>query len=230
MSNNYPLTIDRLQNHSSDRIFDWAGQSFHAAQPRLSAFLLGQSSRLPKGQVNHRLLSALLNGPILQASARIEEVFLDMGLLATTADELRAARDDFLPPDVPAEPFSTASSLDPYTLVQQMLGLRKDMASLDDDDPLKALAAASLLGLQEQHKALTLRLPGVRTVGVRPRDSSGRYVSEHVSEHHVPFAVSADSRSWSEQVSDILGSAFVFAILPPVPYLGGWTTHMVFQF
>ena len=97
----YLLNIFFPQNvSSSSSAFQWNGQLFFQAQPRLAAYILHNASRQSRAH-NHRLLSALLNGPIDQAGPRLVSVLRDQNFLAVSPAEQIAALAVFrLPPDV----------------------------------------------------------------------------------------------------------------------------------
>jgi hypothetical protein len=75
---------------SSSSAFQWNGQFFFQAQQRLAAYILQTASRQSRAH-NHRLLSALLNGPIDQAGPRLVSVLRDQNFLALSPAEQIAA-------------------------------------------------------------------------------------------------------------------------------------------
>ncbi len=82
---------------SSSLVFAWQDQPFFLAQSRIAPFLLQLASRESRAH-NHRLLSALVNGPIDQAGRRLVSVLHDQGYFAVTPSEFVAALDAFRSP------------------------------------------------------------------------------------------------------------------------------------
>ena len=101
------LNICFLQNvNTSSSGFEWNGQMFFQAQSRIAAFILRTASRQSRAH-NHRLLSALLNGPIDQAGLRLVSVLRDQNYLAVSPAEQAAALVAFRsPPDAVGLPLA----------------------------------------------------------------------------------------------------------------------------
>ena len=105
----YLLVMFFPQNVStSSSGFEWNGQLFFQAQPRLAAHILQTSSRQSRAH-NHRLLSALLNGPIDQAGLRLVSVLRDQNYLAVSPVEQIAALAAFRSPSDSVVPPSASS-------------------------------------------------------------------------------------------------------------------------
>jgi hypothetical protein len=69
------LNIVFPQNVStSSSGFEWRGQLFFQAQPRIAAYILQNASRQSLAHI-HRLLSALLNGPTAGAVSKVRFYF-----------------------------------------------------------------------------------------------------------------------------------------------------------
>jgi hypothetical protein len=83
-------SLIRFSSQSGPGVFEWNGRPFHQAQPQIATWILHTASHRSKGH-NHRLLSALLHGPISTAGIRLADVLRDQDFLAGTPAELSVA-------------------------------------------------------------------------------------------------------------------------------------------
>jgi hypothetical protein len=147
---NSSLNIVFPQNVStSSSGFEWHGQLFFQAQPRIAAYILHNVSRQSRAH-NHRLLSALLNGPIDRAGLRLVSVLRDQNYLAVSPAEQVAALADFR-----SSPAAVAVPLVPSVVVTEDMQIaladdilarsaRLALISEDADPALHAMAKNSL--------------------------------------------------------------------------------------
>jgi hypothetical protein len=136
----YLLNLLCTQNVSpSPSNFQWKGQLFFQAQPRLAAFILQTASRQSRAH-NHRLLSALLNGPIDQAGPRLVSVLRDQTYLAvSSAEQIVALAAFHLSPD------TGGVQLAPSVMVPSVI-VTDDMRIALADDIIERTARLALIG------------------------------------------------------------------------------------
>ena len=124
--------------------FEWNGQGFFQAQPRLAGYILQTSSRQSRAH-NHRLLSALLNGLIDQAGLRLVSVLQDQIYLAVSPVQQVAALAAFRSPS--ADVFLTpVPSVVPAVTADMLIALADDI--IDHTARLSQTSEAEQPGLQ----------------------------------------------------------------------------------
>ena len=134
---------------SSSLVFAWQDQPFFLAQSRIAAFVLQLASRQSRAH-NHRLLSALVNGPIDQAGCRLVSVLRGQGYLAGNPFVCVTALHVFRSPVAPA----AVPSMSQLVVTEDMrIALADDIIdrtarlatiSADDQPELYAMARTSL--------------------------------------------------------------------------------------
>jgi hypothetical protein len=149
---------------SSSLVFAWQDQPFFLAQSRIATFLLQLASRQSRAH-NHRLLSALVTGPIDQAVRRLGSFLHDLGYLAVTPSEFVAALDGFRSPLTPAP----VTPMPPLLVTNDMrIALADDiidrtarLATLSPDAQLElhAMAKASLDARMQRYTVWTAAVP-----------------------------------------------------------------------
>ena len=251
-----------LQTSSSSTTgFAWNGQLFFQAQSRLAAHFLQTSSRQSRAH-NHRLLSALLNGPIQQAGVRLVSVLHDQGYLAVSVSEHVSAFAAFSSPLA-----AVGVSVPPREVVTD------DMQIALADDIIARTVALALIPpfSQSDLHAMALAYLEVRTRRYTQWPVSGLSPPRAVPESSRPppalnFRQAAQRRhittmaSMTEE-SDLADAQYVrspsdfpqpllladdlvgltplssvemrnlglMSALPPIPYIGGWGSSVVFQ-
>jgi hypothetical protein len=179
---NSSLNIVFPQNVStSSSGFEWHGQLFFQAQPRIAAYILHNASRQSR-EHNHRLLSALLNGPIDQAGLRLVSVLRDQNYLAVSPAEQVAALADFR-----SSPAAVAVPLVPSVVVTEDMQIaladdilarsaRLALISEDADPALHAMAKNSLqVRLQRYSQWSTDLLAGPHLATPQSRSAGTQY-------------------------------------------------------
>jgi hypothetical protein len=155
----FPQTVS-----TSSSGFEWHGQLFFQAQPRLAAYILQTSSRQSRAH-NHRLLSALLNGPIDQAGLRLVSVLRDQNYLAVSSVEQIAALAAFRSPaaDVilPSVPPLVVTDDMLIALADDIIERTDRLARISEDDQpeLHAMAKNSLTARLQRYSQWSIDLP-----------------------------------------------------------------------
>jgi hypothetical protein len=257
---NSSLNIVFPQNVStSSSGFEWHGQLFFQAQPRIAAYILHNVSRQSRAH-NHRLLSALLNGPIDRAGLRLVSVLRDQNYLAVSPAEQVAALADFR-----SSPAAVAVPLVPSVVVTEDMQIaladdilarsaRLALISEDADPALHAMAKNSLqVRLQRYSQWSTdllagphLATPQSRSAGhsrSEPRSPPGLPPRMGAARHRiVGMATLSDESDFDAQqylaASPDVHSSFSAtdlrflvssSALPPIPCLGGWGPGLLFR-
>ena len=242
---------------SSTPGFAWNGPLFFQAQSRLAAFILQTSSRQSRAH-NHRLLSALLNGPIGQAGTRLVSVLRDQGYLAVSLSDHVAAFSAFRSPPAVLGPALSSS----VTVTDDMrIALADDiidrtarlaLISLHDHPELHAMATSSLAVRQRRYVQWTD--PGFTTPAHAAARSSPAPPARRVAGHHrIPSMATLSDESDSAAAQYFGSEDFTFlppvplsdaivqlssddmailsslSALPPIPCLGGWGSGVIFR-
>jgi hypothetical protein len=158
------------QNGPTSGVFEWKGRPFHQVRPQIATLILHTASHRSKGH-NHRLLSALLHGPISTAGVRLAAVFRDQDFLSTTPEEMYAAHQNFSAPSlrVPSASHDLSGKVQEISddqmiaLGEQIFELCARLKLIKDDEYLSQVMETSLAVLQKRHSAWTaLRAPQAR--------------------------------------------------------------------
>jgi hypothetical protein len=186
-------SLIRFSSQSGPGVFEWNGRPFHQAQPQIATWILHTVSHRSKGH-NHRLLSALLHGPIITACIRLADVLRDQDFLAGTPAELSLAHHSFSAQFFTSAVHASSGDVAPVleisddqmiALGDQIFELCARLKMIKDDEYLTKLLEPSLTVLQKRHDAWTslrnspsLREGDPHLTQPLARDASGQFSSQ----------------------------------------------------